>query len=70
MRAIGELKPHINVTALVPATENLPDGAALKPGDIIRAMNGKTIEIDSTDAEGRLTLADALCYARKLCSRP
>jgi len=70
MRAIGELKPAVNVTALVPATENLPDGAALKPGDIIRAMNGKTIEIDSTDAEGRLTLADALCYARKLGLSP
>jgi leucyl aminopeptidase len=70
MRAIGELKPHINVTGLIPATENLPDGAALKPGDIIKAMSGKTIEIDSTDAEGRLTLADALCYARKLGLSP
>ncbi len=70
MRAIGELKPPINVTALVPATENLPDGAALKPGDIIKAMNGKTIEIDSTDAEGRLSLADALSYARKLGLAP
>lgn len=70
MRAIGELKPHINVTGLVPATENLPDGAALKPGDIIKAMNGKTIEIDSTDAEGRLILADTLCYARKLGLSP
>ena len=66
MRAIGELKPRINVTALVPATENLPDGAAIKPGDILRAMNGKTIEIVTTDAEGRLILADALCYARQL----
>ena len=66
MRAIGELKPKINITALVPATENLPDGAALKPGDIVRAMNGKTIEIVTTDAEGRLILADALSYARKL----
>jgi len=66
MRAIGELKPKINVTALVPATENLPDGAAIKPGDILRAMNGKTIEIVTTDAEGRLILADALCYARQL----
>jgi leucyl aminopeptidase len=66
MRAIGELKPRSNVTALVPATENLPDGAALKPGDILRALNGKTIEIATTDAEGRLILADALSYARKL----
>lgn len=66
MRAIGELKPKTNVTALIPATENLPDGAALKPGDIVRALNSKTIEIVSTDAEGRLILADALSYARKL----
>jgi leucyl aminopeptidase len=64
--AIARLKPKINVTAIVPATENLPGGNALKPGDILKAMNGKTIEIISTDAEGRLTLADALSYARKL----
>ncbi len=66
MRAIAQLKPKMNVTALVPATENLPSGSALKPGDVLRAMNGKTIEIVSTDAEGRLILADALSYARKL----
>ncbi len=66
LRAIAQLNPTINVTALVPATENLPGGAALKPGDVLKAMNGKTIEIISTDAEGRLILADALCYARKL----
>ena len=70
MRAIAELGPRINVTALVPATENLPDGAALKPADVLRAMNGKTIEIISTDAEGRLILADAICYARKLGLSP
>ena len=70
MRAIGELKPKINVTALIPATENLPDGAALKPGDIVRASNGRTIEIVNTDAEGRLILADALSYARKLGLSP
>ena len=64
--AIAQLKPRINVTAFIPATENLPDGNALKPGDIISAMNGKTIEIISTDAEGRLVLADALLYAAKL----
>ncbi len=64
--AIARIKPKINVTALVPATENLPSGSALKPGDIIRAMNGKTIEVLNTDAEGRLILADALSYARKL----
>lgn len=64
--AIAQLKPKINVMAIVPAMENLPDGNALKPGDILTAMNGKTIEIISTDAEGRLILADALSYARKL----
>ncbi|MDM8000151.1 MAG: leucyl aminopeptidase, partial [Dehalococcoidia bacterium] len=65
LRALRHLKPKINVTALIPATENLPGGGALKPGDVIRAMNGKTIEIISTDAEGRLILADALSYAVK-----
>jgi leucyl aminopeptidase len=65
MRAIAQLKPKINVTAVVPATENLPSGTAYKPGDILKSMSGKTIEIISTDAEGRLILADALCYARK-----
>jgi len=63
--AIAQLKSKTNVMALIPATENLPGGSALKPGDILTAMNGKTIEIISTDAEGRLTLADALGYARK-----
>jgi leucyl aminopeptidase len=64
--AIAQLKPAINVTALIPATENLPSGTAMKPGDIITAMNGKTIEVLNTDAEGRLILADALSYANKL----
>ncbi|MFC2006138.1 leucyl aminopeptidase [Chloroflexota bacterium] len=63
--AIAQLKPKVNVTAIIPATENLPDGSALKPGDILTAMNGKTIEIISTDAEGRLILADALSYAKQ-----
>jgi leucyl aminopeptidase len=63
--AIAQLKPGINAIALVAATENLPSGSALKPGDVLKAMDGKTIEIISTDAEGRLTLADALGYARK-----
>jgi leucyl aminopeptidase len=66
LTALAQLKPRINVTALVPATENLPSGSALKPGDIIKAMNGKTIEVLNTDAEGRLILADALSYAKKL----
>ena len=65
MGAIAQLKPKINVMAVVPATENLPDGNAMKPGDVLTAMDGKTIEIISTDAEGRLALADALGYVRK-----
>jgi len=66
MKAIGKLKPRINVTAIVPATENMPWGRAQRPGDVVRAMNGKTIEIDNTDAEGRLVLADAVAYARSI----
>ena len=62
--AIACLNLPIHVTAVVPATENLPSGSALKPGDILRAMSGKTIEVINTDAEGRLVLADALHYAR------
>ena len=63
--AIAQLKPKVNVTAVVPATENLPGGNALKPGDVLKAVNGKTIEVVNTDAEGRLILADALSYAVK-----
>jgi leucyl aminopeptidase len=70
MMAIARLKPAINVTALVPATENMPGGNATKPGDVLRAMNGKTIEVLNTDAEGRLILADALAYACKLDLSP
>jgi leucyl aminopeptidase len=66
MSAICQFKPKINVAAVVPATENLPDGSALKPGDVVTAMGGKTIEVVNTDAEGRLVLADALGYAVKL----
>ncbi len=66
MRAIAQLKPSIPVLGIVPSSENMPSGKAVKPGDIVRAMNGKTIEVINTDAEGRLILADALCYARKL----
>jgi leucyl aminopeptidase len=68
--AIAQLRPKINVTAIIPATENLPSGTALKPGDVLKAMNGKTIEVISTDAEGRLILADALSYAQKLGLSP
>lgn len=66
MQAIAQLKPKINVTVIVPATENMPSGTAQRPGDVVRAMNGKTIEIDNTDAEGRLVLADAMSYARSI----
>ena len=63
MKAIGAFRPRINVWGIVPATENMPGRRAQRPGDVVRAMNGKTIEIGNTDAEGRLVLADALCYA-------
>jgi leucyl aminopeptidase len=63
MGAIAELELPVTVTAVVPATENMPSGRSVKPGDIVTAMNGKTIEVNNTDAEGRLILADALCYA-------
>lgn len=63
MQAIAKLKPKVNVTGIVAATENMPGGNAYKPGDVLRAMNGKTIEVVNTDAEGRLVLADAVAYA-------
>jgi leucyl aminopeptidase len=63
MAAIAELGVPVTITAVVPSTENMPSGHAVKPGDIVTAMNGKTIEVNNTDAEGRLILADALCYA-------
>lgn len=66
MRLVGELKPKMNVVCVAPLTENLPGGGALKPGDVVKAMNGKTIEVLNTDAEGRVVLADALIYAQKL----
>jgi leucyl aminopeptidase len=66
MRAIALLRPKIKVIGIVLATENMPSGKAQKPGDIQTAMSGKTIEIINTDAEGRLVLADGLCYARQL----
>jgi leucyl aminopeptidase len=62
---LGRLKPKINVVGLIPATENLPSGTAIKPGDVVRSHLGKTIEIINTDAEGRLILCDALSYARR-----
>ena len=65
MEAVGRLGLPLNVVALVPATENLPAGDAYKPGDVLRMHSGKTVEIVTTDAEGRLILADALSYARR-----
>jgi leucyl aminopeptidase len=65
MQVVGALNLPLHVVGIVPATENLLSGTAFKPGDILRAMNGKTIEIQSTDAEGRLVLGDALCYAKR-----
>ena len=66
MRAISELKPNVEVHAIVAACENMPSGSAYKPGDVIIAKTGRSIEIDNTDAEGRVTLADALAYAEEL----
>jgi leucyl aminopeptidase len=65
MRAIAELKPRVNVVAVVPTCENLPSGSATKPGDIVTSMSGQTIEVLNTDAEGRLILCDALTYVQR-----
>jgi leucyl aminopeptidase len=64
--AIAELRLAIDLIAVVPATENMPSGSAIKPGDVITQYNGKTVEVNNTDAEGRLILADALAYAIEL----
>ena len=66
MRAIAELKPPFRVISVVCSAENMPDGKAFKPGDVVTAMSGTTIEIVNTDAEGRLVLADGLHYAKTL----
>ena len=66
MKAVAKLQPDAEVHGIIAACENMPSGSSYKPGDILTAKNGKTIEIDNTDAEGRLTLADALCYACEL----
>jgi leucyl aminopeptidase len=62
---LGRLKPPVHVVGLVPSTENMPSGTAVKPGDVVTSLLGKTIEIINTDAEGRLILCDALAYARR-----
>ena len=64
-RALAELQPAVNVIGLIPACENMPDGRAVKPGDVVTSLSGQTIEILNTDAEGRLILCDALTYAQR-----
>jgi leucyl aminopeptidase len=64
--AIAKLELPVNLLAVIPSTENMPSGTAVKPGDIITQLNGKTVEVNNTDAEGRLILADALAYAVEL----
>ena len=64
-RALADIKPAINVVGLIPSCENMPDGRAIKPGDVVTSMSGQTIEILNTDAEGRLILCDALSYAER-----
>ncbi len=66
MRVVGELRPKVNIVAITPVTENMPSGKATKPGDVATALNGKTIEIVNTDAEGRLIQADSIVLAQKL----
>ena len=68
-RALGELQPKLNVVGLIPSCENMPDGKAIKPGDVVTSMSGQTIEILNTDAEGRLVLCDALTYAERFKPR-
>ncbi|MBN4054548.1 leucyl aminopeptidase [Nitrospira defluvii] len=63
MKVLGQLRLPIDVVAILPATDNMPSGSAVHPGDVVTSLSGKTIEIDNTDAEGRLCLADALTYA-------
>ena len=65
IRAIAQLKPSIAVTAIVPTVENMPGPKALRPGDIVKTLNGKTVEVLNTDAEGRLILNDAITYAQR-----
>ena len=68
-RALADLKPALNVVGLIPACENMPDGRAVKPGDVVTSLSGQTIEILNTDAEGRLVLCDALTYAERFKPR-
>ncbi|WP_137893649.1 leucyl aminopeptidase [Ramlibacter sp. 2FC] len=68
-RALADLQPALNVVGLIPACENMPDGRAVKPGDVVTSLSGQTIEILNTDAEGRLVLCDALSYAERFKPR-
>ena len=68
-RALGELKPRLNVVGLIPSCENMPSGGAFKPGDVLTSLSGQTIEVLNTDAEGRLILCDALTYAERFKPR-
>jgi leucyl aminopeptidase len=65
LRAVAELKPKLNLVCIIPSCENMPDGRAVKPGDVVTTMSGQTVEILNTDAEGRLILCDALTYAER-----
>jgi len=65
LRAVAELKPKLNLICVIPSCENMPDGRAIKPGDVVTSMSGQTIEILNTDAEGRLILCDALTYVER-----
>ena len=69
LEAIARMNVPMNVTVLVGVVENMPSGSATKPGDVFTAMNSKTVEVDNTDAEGRLVLADLLCYANEFDPR-
>ncbi|XP_066990909.2 cytosol aminopeptidase [Anabrus simplex] len=69
IHAVAAQKLPVNVKGLIPLCENMPSGSANKPGDVVTAMNGKTILVDNTDAEGRLILADALCYSAQFCGK-
>ena len=65
LKAVAQLKPAVNVVGFLPTTENMPSGTAIKPGDVVKTLSGKTVEVINTDAEGRLILADALAYATR-----
>jgi len=69
LRAVAQMKARVNLVGLIPACENMPSGRAVKPGDVVRSLSGRTVEILNTDAEGRLILCDALAYAERFKPR-